>query len=479
MKAAIYLRVSTEEQAKEGFSIRAQRERLDMFARSQDWDVVDFYIDEGRSAKDTERPELQRMLDDIAHNRIEVVLVYKLDRLTRSVMDLYQLLAQFDKYGCMFKSATEVFDTTTPTGRLFITLVAAVAQWERENLADRVKFGMEQMVEEGRWPGGPAPFGYSLDNHSKLQIDQEESALYRYIYDLYENFKGDNSISIILNHELKKKTRLGNTFSSKTVRDIIKNPISYGALQWGGKIYEDFCEGIITKERYESIMALRAARSNVPAKAVSSTYIFTGTIKCGRCGAPLKGRMNKTAKNRSYAYLVCTNQREKKCDLPMVSELNVEKHFLTELQLLLTNQYDAANEIAATPDKEEQHFHQKVQQIKKQLHSIKERKKKWQMAYADDVISLEELREHTIQDRSRQEELENDLANLGEQEASHSPFQIVDILTNFLDNWDQLTPMEKKQAVMLLLDKFDVNTENGKRVLHSKRNLEISNFQFR
>jgi site-specific DNA recombinase len=479
MKTAIYLRVSTEEQAKEGFSIRAQRERLDMFARSQDWDVVDFYIDEGRSAKDTERPELQRMLDDIANNRIEVVLVYKLDRLTRSVMDLYQLLEQFEKHGCMFKSATEVFDTTTPTGRLFITLVAAVAQWERENLADRVKFGMEQMVEEGRWPGGPAPFGYILGENSKLKADPDEAELYRYMYDLYENFKGDNAISIILNHELKKKTRLGNQFSAKTVRDILKNPISYGALKWGGKVYEGFCEGIITKERYDRHLALRAARSTVSPKAVSSTYIFTGTIKCARCGAPMKGRMSKSVNNSTYAYLACTNKREKKCDMPMVSEQNVEKHFLNELQLLLASQFDAANEIAASSHNEDRLINQRVQQIQKQIQTIKDRKKKWQMAYADDVISLEELREHTNQDRKRQEELETELADLSSQTESHSPEKVVAILSNFLDNWDQLEPMEKKQAVMLLLERFDVNAEDGKRVLHSKRSLKLSNFHFR
>ncbi|WP_054712864.1 recombinase family protein [Bacillus sp. JCM 19041] len=480
MKAAIYLRVSTEEQAKEGFSIRAQRERLDMFARSQDWDIIDYYVDEGRSAKDTERPELQRMLNDISKGGIEVVLVYKLDRLTRSVMDLYQLLEQFEKNSCKFKSATEVFDTTTPTGRLFITLVAAVAQWERENLADRVKFGMEQMVDEGRWPGGSAPFGYTLDENSKLQINPDEADLYQYIYDLYENFKGDNAISIILNHELKKKTRLGNSFSSKTVRDILKNPIAYGALQWGGKVYDSFCEGIVPKERYERLMALRSARSIVPAKAVSSTYIFTGTLKCGRCGAPLKGRMRKTTNKTTYAYLICTNQREQICDLPIVSEQNVERHFLNELQLLLASQFDAANEIAASADKEDREENQRVTQIRKQLQSIKDRKKKWQMAYADDVISLEDLREYTNQDRKRHEELENELLSVETQSSSnYSPDQVVAILSNFLNNWDQLEPMEKKQAVTLLLERFEVNAENGKRVMHSKRELALSNFKFR
>ncbi|WP_078391003.1 recombinase family protein [Shouchella patagoniensis] len=480
MKAAIYLRVSTEEQAKEGFSIRAQHERLEMFARSQDWETVDYYVDEGRSAKDTGRPELQRMLNDISECKIEVVLVYKLDRLTRSVMDLYHLLERFEKHGCMFKSATEVFDTTTPTGRLFITLVAAVAQWERENLADRVKLGMEQMVEEGRWPGGPAPFGYKLDKHSRLQINPDELSLYEYMYDLYEDFKGDNAISIILNHGLKKKTRLGNSFSAKTVRDILKNPIAYGALQWGGKVYEGFCDGIVSKERYERLMDLRSAKSKVSAKAVSSTYIFTGTLKCGRCGASLKGRMRKTTNQTTYTYLVCTNQRERKCDLPIISEQNVEKRFLNELQLLLVSQFDEANEIAASVDQENSGVNQRVAQIRKQMQAIKERKKKWQMAYADDVISLNDLREHMNQDRKRYEELENELLRVeAKPPLNHSPVQVVAILSNFLTNWNQLEPMEKKQAVMLLLERFEVNAENGKRRTHSKRVLALSNFIFR
>ncbi|MGF9826753.1 recombinase family protein, partial [Brevibacillus agri] len=132
MRTAVYMRVSTEDQAREGFSIPAQREKLLAYVHSQGWEVAAIYADEGISAKDTNRPALKRLLRDIREGNIDVVLVYRLDRLTRSVLDLYRLLQEFEKYDVRFKSCTEVYDTTTAIGRLFITLVAALAQWERE-----------------------------------------------------------------------------------------------------------------------------------------------------------------------------------------------------------------------------------------------------------------------------------------------------------------------------------------------------------
>lgn len=158
MKCVIYVRVSTEEQAKHGFSIAAQIEKLEAYCVSQGWEIVEEpYIDDGYSAKDLNRPYFQAMVERIQQGGIDVLLVYKLDRLTRSVPDLHTILAELEQYECKFKSATEVYDTTNAMGRLFITLVAAIAQWERENTAERVRFGMEKKVKLGHWKGGTPP----------------------------------------------------------------------------------------------------------------------------------------------------------------------------------------------------------------------------------------------------------------------------------------------------------------------------------
>jgi site-specific DNA recombinase len=152
MKVAAYIRVSTQMQVEDGYSLSAQRERLKAFAYSQGWEIVKFYVDEGLSAKDMDRPDLQRMLKGVREGIFDIVLVYKLDRLTRSVIDLDKLLTEFSKHDVMFKSSTEVYDTTTATGRLFIRLVASMAQWERENLGERVRFGMQEKARKGNGP---------------------------------------------------------------------------------------------------------------------------------------------------------------------------------------------------------------------------------------------------------------------------------------------------------------------------------------
>ena len=159
MKTAIYVRVSTEEQAKEGYSISAQQQRLKDYVKSQDWNIYKIYIDEGFSAKNLDRPKMQELIKDCKKGLFDVILVYRLDRLVRSVSNLHELLQLFDKYNVKFKSATEMFDTTSAMGRFFITLVGAMSQWERENLAERVHMGMKRMVEEGKRAGGSAPCG--------------------------------------------------------------------------------------------------------------------------------------------------------------------------------------------------------------------------------------------------------------------------------------------------------------------------------
>ncbi|WP_297988200.1 recombinase family protein, partial [uncultured Anoxybacillus sp.] len=173
MKVAIYVRVSTDEQAREGYSIESQKDSVINFVKSQRWEVCDFYIDDGYSAKDLKRPAMQRLIEDTKERKFDVVVFYKLDRLVRSVGDLDKLLKLFDKHDIGIRSVTEPFDTTTAMGRFLITLVAAIAQWEREINSERTKDKLKAMAEKGKWRGGYPIIGYDIKD-KKLAVNKNE-----------------------------------------------------------------------------------------------------------------------------------------------------------------------------------------------------------------------------------------------------------------------------------------------------------------
>ena len=173
-KTGIYLRVSTEEQAREGFSIHAQKEKLTSYANINDWDIYDFYIDDGISGKNiTDRPSINRLIEDVKCGNVNNVLIYKLDRLTRSVKDLINLIELFEKYNCSFNSVTEKLDTSNAVGRMFIKIIGIFAEFERENLAERVSFGYEQKTREGNYTNCNGVNGYDYIVGSGELVDRK------------------------------------------------------------------------------------------------------------------------------------------------------------------------------------------------------------------------------------------------------------------------------------------------------------------
>ncbi|MDL2234462.1 recombinase family protein [Ruminococcaceae bacterium OttesenSCG-928-L11] len=188
LRVAIYVRVSTEEQAKNGYSIPAQLEKLSDFSLLKDYYIVDLYIDEGKSGKDIDgRDEAKRMLKDVNDDLIDVVLVYKLDRLTRSVRDLINLVDIFNENKCEFVSFMENIDTQTATGRMFIKIIGIFAEFERENLIERISVALEKKVKDGytlaTWV---TSYGYDLPKGCKvLQINDVEKEIVQYVFDCF------------------------------------------------------------------------------------------------------------------------------------------------------------------------------------------------------------------------------------------------------------------------------------------------------
>lgn len=465
LRAAIYLRVSTEEQAKEGYSIPAQKERLTQYCHMQGWDIYDYYMDEGVSAKNLDRPELQRLLRDVRDGRLDVVLVFRLDRLTRSLIDLFQLLQTFEDYKVGFKSATEVFDTTTAIGRLFIAIIAALAQWERENLAERVKVAMEEKVRQGLFHGGAPPFGYNLDE-GRLYINEEQAHIVRFIFNNYS--KGDTLEGI--KYKLTKmgvKSPTGIGWNTTTINLMLKNPIYIGRMRWNMDDPDNYFEvetdfpWVVSEELFEEVQRVAQSRKKYGPRSVKSEFVFTGKLFCPLCGRVLVGQSNKKD-GRPYNYYRCKGREEKgefKCHFTSIRDTAVEHKFLEVLRHLKDNA--AALEAAATivEPSDSEHTHE-MNQLQKEIEKIKNNRVKWQRAYAEDVITMDDLRERTQEDREREKWLQQRLVELtGFQEVpteKMTPDQLLEILGDVEASWSVASIEEKKTMVQILVDRIVV-----------------------
>lgn len=231
MKTGIYVRVSTEEQV-DGFSINAQIDKLMKYSDSCDWEVIDFYIDEGISGKNLcDRSEVKRLIDDVCNHRINNVLVYKLDRITRSVKDLIYLIELFDKYNCTFNSMTEKIDTSNAVGRMFIKIIGIFAEFERENLAERVSMGYEQKTREGNYTNCNGVYGYDYVD-GKLIVNYNESIVVKNIFNSFLN--GESMLRIAKRLESNfVPTKRGGKWRTSTIKSILTNPLYIGNVRYG------------------------------------------------------------------------------------------------------------------------------------------------------------------------------------------------------------------------------------------------------
>jgi site-specific DNA recombinase len=255
MKTGIYVRVSTEEQAQEGFSIRGQTEKLKAYALIKDWDIYDIYGDEGISGKNVvDRPAINRLIEDIKIGNVNNVLVFKVDRLTRSTKNLIELVELFEKYKCAFNSLTESIDTDTPSGRMFLKIIGIFAEFERENLVSRLKLGFERKVKEGYTLANHVlSYGYIKNKGQKVQtIHEDEAKIVKEVYELYIN-KNLSMCEIArrLNNRKVRGKRGSTSWDSSIIKLILTNPTYIGKVRYTGGDKNKYFE---TKGQHESII---------------------------------------------------------------------------------------------------------------------------------------------------------------------------------------------------------------------------------
>ncbi|KAA6451003.1 recombinase family protein [Bacillus swezeyi] len=468
MRAAIYVRVSTEEQAREGYSIAAQIQRLEDFARSQDWGIFDHYIDDGYSAKNLNRPDMNRMIKDIKEHRFDVVLVYRLDRLVRSVSDLHELLELFDGNNVKFKSATEMFDTTSAMGRFFITLVAAMAQWERENLAERVHMGMRRKVEESQRPGSIAPFGYDLVN-GELVINEKEAIWVKKVFNSFRT-QGKRAIAAMLN-EAGIKTKKGNPWHDSVVTFLVNNPIYCGLIRWnhrkssGKKTNETIIvEGnhppIISRELFDQVQMIQRERAGRGYKG-KSEYPFSGVLRCARCGQALSGGKKKKKNGYSRFYRCIGKVSYKMCDLPMFPEDILEEAFLN--QLPAPKQPVILQETSEDISLLEKEF----VKINKKIERIKE-------LYLEGEIERIDYNQKINIERDKAREIQFQLDNI---EKPVDVSEVMEMLTEIKSVWLHMDYSEKKAAVHSIVKEMKIDVLYTAKTRKEKSIIKITEFK--
>ena len=305
-RIAIYTRRSTDDEH-QPFSIEAQDKALKNYIKSQPgWTLVLEFSDDASGAT-TDRPDLQRALRAAKAGRYDVLLVVRVDRFSRRLSNLLDLLHELDDYGVAFVSATEPFDTSTPVGRMLVQLLGVFAEFERETIIDRVINGMSTKAGKGKWPGGTRPYGYHVDRETQKLIPHEtEAPILRDIFRLYTQERiGTRGIAAELNRR-GVRNRTGKPWSGYTVARILDNPAYAGDIAYRDVYVTDAHEPLIERDIFNQAREIAEARADAHTqRAVSSgDYHLTGLITCPDCGRKYIGTA-ATGRSRTYRYYTC------------------------------------------------------------------------------------------------------------------------------------------------------------------------------
>lgn len=403
-KVALYVRVSTTSQLEEGYSIEEQKAKLESYCDIKDWHIYKVYTDGGFSGSTTERPALEQLIKDAQSKLFDTVLVYKLDRLSRSQKDtLYLIEDIFLKNNIEFVSLLENFDTSTPFGRAVIGLLSVFAQLEREQIKERMQLGKLGRAKAGKsmmWAKTSYGYDYNKDTGT-MTVNEYEALAVKEIYASYLSGMSITKLRDKINEEYPKQQ----SWSYRTIRGILANPVYCGLNQYKGQTFQGTHKPIISLVDFEQTQRELAKRQQT-AKELSNPrpfqakYMLSGLAQCGYCHAPLKVILGAVRKDGSRFKRYECYQRHprktrgvtvyndnKKCDSGYYDMELLEHYVLTRIAQLQND-----------PEKIQELFSDDTspeidrQAIQKQIDSLTIKLSKLNDLYLDDRITLDELR---------------------------------------------------------------------------------------
>ena len=469
--AGIYISVSTFDQAREGFSLGEQEERLKDFCNFKRYNIYKVYQDAGISAKNDKRPAYQEMIEDVKKGNINVIVALKLDRLTRSVYDIEKLMKFVNDYECDIDCMADESNTTTSNGRMVMRIMTSVSQNEIEKCSERTKFGMAGAIKNGHIPNRTG-LGFKREN-KKLVPDPLTKDIIVRIFDLYLEGKSHQAIANIYN----KEKVLGKTnWYDSTIQKILSNELYKGDYVNGKRTkhptyYENVIEPIVSKEKWESCQyqKLRNARHYER----TATYLFTNKLKCSKCGNFLGGHATTKTNGKKYYYYKCNTCKT------YFNEIDIEKE-LKAFMLELAKQDDLINNyytpfIKSKLEDKTEDYKKEIKDLDKQLDRIK-------TAYIKGVVKLEdfdkeikhiEYQKSDLEKRQKGQKQYEDLSFTLNDLLIIQDIQEIEFYTNpdVLNNWSNKSKEDKQKIIGKYIDNITIEKKNNK--------FEISNIEFR
>lgn len=504
LRTGIYPRVSSDRQVKEGYSLEAQRNYLNNFAISQGWEVVGDYGDEGISAKNViDRPGVMKLIADIEANKIDAVVLYKFDRLTRGMRDTEEFIDLIQTYGILvYTLSGGAIDVSTPSGRFNTRIQGAVAQLERETIIERVVDGFIQKTKNGySLCSGTPSYGYDRPKGQEIQtINLEEAEVVKRIFKMYDNGKTFTEIADTLNSEgiktkkagkVVKKRGLEETYiinsvwQAKTIRLILSNVNYIGKVRYGvnreqvsieeADDYKNKGKGFITDGLHEPIIDMemwnrvqkklgkikKVFKTNYPKEEV----YYCGTLACGVCGHKLTTqRTIKTLKDGTkhihHGYR-CINREKGLCTARGMSHLKIEKAFLKYLENI-----DDFEELSEIEIQEENDAQEEIKSIKKRLNQKQLKIKEIMRYFMNSQIQYEDYQMMKTTLEKECDKLEKELKAILPQCTKKEKLDKTKIAKDISSHWQELTKRERLQFLTEFVKKIvvvnrDENKLNG------------------
>ena len=498
-KVAIYCRVSTTEQAEEGYSIDEQNIKIREYCEREGHEIYNLYEDRGISGKNiTNRPGIKQLLQDATENKFDLVIVWKLNRISRKLLDILNIVELLNKHNIAFRSLTENFETETPSGKLQLNIMGAIGEFERETIAENVKMGLLARAKEGRWNGGVV-LGYDLvelNNEGKkrkntvLKINEKEANTVRRIFELYSQGHGYKAVVNRVNKEGHKTKRNGE-FAVSTVKEILQNPVYIGKIRynvrqdWSKKrrnninanpiLSDGIHEPIIDVETWNKVQVILKERSKKHNKVYDCEFPLTGILKCPVCGAGMtinrSTAKRKDGTRRINEYYSCGNWKNKGTAVCNSNSIRVEvadEYVLNKIMELINNEsilkkvVDNINQNKSTKLKP---ILEQLEQVNKEIEKLTSKKSKNIELFEDGIVDKSELsiRVKSINDdieklKYREQELKQDLQLA---EGDPIPFDIVnEVMKRFKEVFFEMsTSQQRKQLIHLLVSKITINKE--------------------